>query len=284
MYICEKQKERQPRCPLLISLFAMDSDNVMINLSHAYEELGTWECFCGERIDATGLQGTDCYCDDESAARIREWLLPFGPQGVHWIDSGNYHYLTRFWAEKVERPFSMILFDHHPDMQLPRFEGLLSCGGWLRTLLEEQPQLQRACIVGVAPHLKEHLAGFEQRVVWLDESLCDDNGQCLYEGLDSFLHASAGQPFYLSVDKDVLSPDYARTNWDQGSMSLPVLLRLLSLVMATRRVIGVDICGELTEGQGSTEGDRQVNVACNSRLQQFFDSYGAAWSGFTVLT
>lgn len=261
----------------------MNANDVMMNFSHAYEELGVWECFGGQRLDATGLQGTDCYCDDESVAHIRELLRPFSPQGVHWIDSGNYHYLTLFWAEKVERPFSLVLFDHHPDMQQPRFEGLLSCGSWLRALLEGQPYLRSACIVGASPQLREHLAGFEQRVTWLDESLCDADGNRLAKALADYLDTCAGEALYLSVDKDVLSPDYARTNWDQGSLTLPVLLRLLALVMSTGQVIGADVCGELTEAQGSTEGDRQVNITCNSRLQQLFDSYGASWSGFTAL-
>ena len=60
-----------------------------------------------ERIDMTDASGTNCYCDDAAGeiirSRIGEYLYygtPFSDVPVHFIDSGNYHYLSFFFMEK----------------------------------------------------------------------------------------------------------------------------------------------------------------------------------------
>ena len=40
------------------------------------------------------------------------------------------------------------------------------------------------------------------------------------------------QPLYISVDKDVLGPDYARTNWDQGRAGLWEVLACLDAAVS----------------------------------------------------
>ena len=37
--------------------------------------------------------------------------------GIHFLDSGNYHYVTGIMTEQIKQGFSLILFDHHTDMQ-----------------------------------------------------------------------------------------------------------------------------------------------------------------------
>ena len=74
-------------------------------------------------VDCTHLRGTQCYCDSEGERRLRALLAPYPPEGIHLIDSGDYHYVTKLWTDKIDHPFSLIVFDHHPDMQPPLFEG-----------------------------------------------------------------------------------------------------------------------------------------------------------------
>ena len=104
---------------------------------------------------------------------------------VHWIDSGDYHYMTFLFCERIRTPFSLILFDHHPDDQEPAFGNVLSCGGWVAALRRENPFLRDVISVGVDG-------------VFPSPSVCQG-------------------PFYVSLDKDVFSPAYARTDWSQGS-------------------------------------------------------------------
>ena len=75
-------------------------------------------------LDCTQIAGTDCYCDDEAVKAIRGQIADAGitdARGIHFIDGGNYHYMSKIWTDMVQEPFSLVVFDHHPDMQAPRF-------------------------------------------------------------------------------------------------------------------------------------------------------------------
>lgn len=89
-----------------------------------------WERFAHERnyqwVDCTHLKSTECYCDQEGAAALKRLIAGYPASGIHFIDSGNYHYLTKFWTDKIQEPFSLVVFDHHPDMQPPVFDGVIS--------------------------------------------------------------------------------------------------------------------------------------------------------------
>ena len=115
----------------------MEKPIVIMNFTNVYKE----EAFARHSpdfawIDCTHLSGTDCYCDAEGAAAICRLIAAYPPEGIHFIDSGDYHYLTKFWTDKITEPFSLIVFDHHPDMQLPLFEEMLSCGSWVKDVID----------------------------------------------------------------------------------------------------------------------------------------------------
>ena len=55
-------------------------------------------------------------------------------------------------------------------------------------------------------------------------------------------------PFYISIDKDVLDERYCETNWNQGEMPLSLLEHLLTLFLAQKNILGIDICGECQQG------------------------------------
>lgn len=51
-------------------------------------------------LDCSRLHGTDCYCDEDGARSIKQIINPYSVNGIHFIDSGDYHYVTKFWTEK----------------------------------------------------------------------------------------------------------------------------------------------------------------------------------------
>ena len=63
------------------------------------------------------LEGTNCYCCDESAAIIREKVSQLPLDAVHLIGTGDYHYVSLFYLERISHPFRLVLFDNHPDDQ-----------------------------------------------------------------------------------------------------------------------------------------------------------------------
>ena len=56
-------------------------------------------------------------------------MEPLGAEGIHFLDSGNYHYVTKLWLDQVKEPFDLLVLDHHTDLQQPMFGDILSCGG-----------------------------------------------------------------------------------------------------------------------------------------------------------
>lgn len=106
-------------------------------------------------IDCRDMSGTDCYCDEIAEEEITRRLKDYGPEGIHYLDSGNYHYLTLFFLRKLpaDQPFELVLFDNHPDSKEPAFGDILSCGGWVRKAWEELPNLSKVTMIGVDPVL-----------------------------------------------------------------------------------------------------------------------------------
>ena len=203
----------------------------MEGLRHSGE--ATW-------IDCSDIPSTDCYCDDEAVETIRRRIADAGIKdagGIHFFDNGNYHYMSKIWTDMVQEPFSLVVFDHHPDMQEPRFGNILSCGGWVKKVLEENRFIDNVVIIGVADHLAEEIPPHD-KVTFIRES---ELGK---ENLLSSLVSRLSSNIYLSIDKDALSPADAATNWDQGSLDVATLKKIIAGLATNHKIIGIDICGE----------------------------------------
>ena len=85
--------------------------NVLLDFSHVYPAGIEDYVKHLSRIDLSDIEGTDMYCTKEAEAEIKKRLCGVGPQGIHFIDSGNYHYVTKFFAGKIEVPFSQFAED-----------------------------------------------------------------------------------------------------------------------------------------------------------------------------
>lgn len=227
-------------------------------------------------LDCTKIVGTDCYCDDDAIKAINEMIDNAesgcvsenrGNSGnvptIHFFDNGNYHYMSKLWTDRIQHPFTLIVFDHHPDMQPPRFGGILSCGGWVLEVLENNKFIQNVVIIGVKDELVETVReDFSQagdteilnKVIFVKES---ELGKDI--PLSSFVNQRSGlsSNIYLSIDKDALAPAFAATNWDQGSLTLDALKNYITSFTANRKILGIDICGERAH---DFEGDANHTV------------------------
>jgi len=227
-------------------------------------------------LDCTKIVGTDCYCDDDAVKAINE-IIDNAENGcvsknrgnsgnvstIHFFDNGNYHYMSKLWTDRIQHPFTLIVFDHHPDMQPPRFGGILSCGSWVLEVLENNKFVQNVIIIGVKDELVETVreefsqAGdteISNKVIFVKES---ELGKEI--PLSSFVNQRSGlsSNIYLSIDKDVLAPAFAATNWDQGSLTLDALKNYITSFTANRKILGIDICGERAH---DFEGDANHTV------------------------
>ena len=189
--------------------------------------------------DFSSLEGTNCYCSAESAEQIRRTVAGLPLRAFHDIGTGDYHYQTLFWLERIAEPFSLVLFDHHPDDQDGAFgEDLLSCGGWVA---------------------RARKLPFLEKDVWIRDA-ADFPA----------LAALPALPVYLSLDLDVLSEQYARTDWDQGAMTLDEMQTALRALVSTRRILGVDLCGGNTVEKGASPEDLALNASTGEALYCIF--------------
>ncbi|QGP92164.1 hypothetical protein MGLY_15280 [Neomoorella glycerini] len=214
--------------------------------------------FIHSQVDLRDLRGTRLFCDQATLSQIAGRIR--GKKGIFFLGSGDYHYVSYLLMQTVDRPFTLVLFDNHADIKFSPAFAFLSCSSWVAWALG-LPNLKKAVIIGARPDSFIGVdPGLLRKVVYVPYKqvrgeLCRlDRGtrpgrppRRLRGPEDTFSRIITLIPtrsVYISVDKDVLHPRDAITNWEQGEMSLADLLLLLQAISRTREVCGVDICGE----------------------------------------
>ena len=245
-------------------------DIIIMNFSGIYKQQQFWQTGEIQRniswVEVQELPGSNCYCDGDAMETLRQKLEEFDADGIHFIDSGNYHYMSRIWLEKLNTPFRLVVFDNHTDMQPPAFGGLLSCGGWVAASLEELPLLKEVLLVGpdqeafdqTEPTLREKVRFLSR------EKLGEMTPE---EKVSFFEELTAELPTYLSVDKDVLCPEEASTTWSQGEMTLEELCQFVKILLEKQDILGMDVCGECDPD--ACEGDH-LNDLANRKLLELW--------------
>ena len=216
------------------------------------------------QLDFQDIPGTNCYCDSLAEEEIGKRIIPFGPEGLHFLDSGNYHYLTKLWLELVKEPFELLVFDHHTDMQPPALLPVLSCGSWIRDAAGAYQNIKGICVIGPPEALVRETEAMEH--VWFvtQEELDDGSGAAKIK--EVFASHAGTFPVYLSVDKDILSKEELDTNWDQGNVVLDQVLQFIDVYMQQtpgRQFIGMDICGEDPEAD-----NEEVQTVCRKTSEK----------------
>lgn len=210
-------------------------------------------------------------CSWPDFSRLEHHLRQVLPEehGCAFLGSGDFHHLTLLLLRRMERlapvpeAIDLVVLDNHPDNM--RYPFGVHCGSWVFHAAA-MPFVRHVHVLGICsaditwPHAWEnHLTPFLRRKLtywsvgrragWL--SLIGRKDACRTFPsadalLDAFLPVAGSSPLlYLSVDKDVLAPSVARTNWDQGVFSET---HLTALVETCRGALaGADVCGDVSE-------------------------------------
>ena len=233
----------------------MKNPMVIMNFSGVYEKENFYKNEEFQWIDCKNIIGTNCYCDEIAEKELKTLIKNYSPYGIHFIDSGNYHYVSKLWIDKITEPFSLMLFDHHTDMQPPAFGSVLSCGSWVKDAMSN-PYLNKIYLMGVdEKYIFTVLNQYKDKLVWYSETDLENK-----KVLNKFKNLYMKEALYISIDKDLLSTDIVKTNWDQGNITLKTLESLLNIVLYNQKIIGVDICGE---GTGLLESERNFKLYQN---------------------
>jgi arginase family enzyme len=192
---------------------------------------------------------------------------------VTLLGSGDYHHLAPVLIAQRREKLTVFHFDNHPDWT--RLAPRHHCGSWVNRVLELD-HVARVLTIGpcsddlVRPQAKggnlaalregrlelypwRHAPSFvlgrfgdgpsyRQRsryLVW--RNVADEDGKRF---LDEVVERAPTEAVWLTIDKDVLRPEDALTNWDQGEMPLSFLLAAIHAIGRRHRVVGADICGD----------------------------------------
>ena len=235
----------------------------VLNFSGVYERQSFYKDRDCEWIDCSDLSGVNGFCDETSREEIDARIS--GLEGwIHFIDGGNFHYLSYLLMKHIREPFTLVVFDHHTDMKPSMFAGLLSCGCWIKEALDALPFLKNVVLIGVADSLADTAEpDYAGRVRIISESMAEAGDTWL-----GILEAEASEAVYLSIDKDAFGREEVVTDWDQGTMTLEQLERAYR-ILASRRILGVDICGEADRDEffsGQMSASDEQYDAANRRI------------------
>ena len=211
-----------------------------------------------------------------SLARLRslrcelDLLMPTPEQhGPVLTGSGDFHHLSWPLIERqcahrpAQRPMRVVVFDNHPDNM--RFPIGVHCGSWVRRVAA-LPGVAHVHVVGITSADIGWAHGWENQLAPLRAGKLTywssgintgwarwfgvghafrsfDSLETLLASLCDLLQ-SKPEPTYLSIDKDVLSEDVVRTNWDQGRLDETKLNRAISTLAG--HIVGSDITGDVS--------------------------------------
>lgn len=216
----------------------------LLNFDGTLQRQPSLRRYPAEWIDFTDLRGCYGYCAFDSLRKIQNRLRGRKHRRITLIGNGNYHYVTYVLLSEIRQPFSLILFDHHTDLAPGGGDSpFISCGSWVSHALGTLPLLNRVVIVGARSPIGREASGMPDNVTVIPEQAARRMSPA--EIVRAIRSATPDQPLYISVDKDVLDPENAATDWDQGSMTLRQLLDAIRELKRTRPLAGADICGEL---------------------------------------
>ena len=202
------------------------------NFTGVYNKQDFYKDFNYKLFNDEKLVGVRGYMDDDvKACLINEIKTKGKLSSIHFLDSGNYHHLSRIYIELINESFNLVVYDNHTDMQFSAFGNILSCGSWIADAYTTHKNLNKIFIVGADKrYIEDCKFKNDERVVFIES--------IMNIALDKSL------PVYISVDKDVLSKDEFVSDWDHGKMSVATLIGELKYLIKNIKALGVDICGE----------------------------------------
>ena len=202
---------------------------------------------------------------------------------LSFLGSGDFHHVTSLLLEALPeecKPLTLVLIDNHPDWtHLP---PAYHCGNWVSLVLQQR-WVDSVVMIGqnsddleagnlwfspfedlyagrlrLYPYAKECIfaplrwprqvraaTGTERRAGGTNMFFKTVKSKGIDRVAGEIAASLAGTNVYISIDKDVLDPDYALTDWDQGKLSLAELAAVIQKIAASCNLVGADICGEM---------------------------------------
>lgn len=199
--------------------------------------------------------------------------------GTAFLGSGDFHHISYalIARQPPDRMIKVVVLDNHPDNM--RFPFGIHCGSWVRRVAA-LPWVSHVHVLGItsrdvaAAHAWENYLAPLYGGKLTNWCVGIDTGWAARIGLgDRFRSFSsvAGlldrfaeslkrdpTPVYLTIDKDVLSPAVAHTNWDQGCMTESEMMETIGQFQS--RLIGSDVTGDVSSHRYRTWWKRWLSA------------------------
>jgi len=200
------------------------------------------------------------------ARRLEAALPPGREPEIVFAGSGDFHHVTPLLLERAiaraGEPVTVLHFDNHPDWA--RLAVGPHCGAWVRRAAR-MAGVAQVITVGLTSEdvgakaeegdLALVAQGRLQLFAWrapggAAELRIGDHAwpTVAHLGESAFLdHLDAAvrtRSVYVTIDKDVLRPEDAVTNWDQGEASLDFVEAAVRRIAWRRRLVGADVVGD----------------------------------------
>jgi len=220
-----------------------------------------------EIIDLTSLASSArLYFSSKIRKKISDVLGLHRKKYPVFLGSGDFHHVSEVLTSKINEPFSLIVFDFHPDWDTlpPRF----GCGSWVTQALKNKniskcvligmgsddlsfPVLQTANLKALKNNRLE-IYPYKHKPSRVYFRGIDSNKinwhQLEKEDLTKFtlglINRLPTKKIYISIDKDCLKKDFTLTNWEAGFLRLDQLLMIIRLFRENLDIIGLDVTGD----------------------------------------
>lgn len=233
------------------------------------------------RFEGAGIR---LWSRDDGMNRLRRKLseeMQEAPGGASltWFGSGDFHHVTAALVEmaagRLAEAVTIVHFDNHPDWV--RHRRTLHCGSWASHVLRAGTAARVVSLgVGSADLTFPEVKGADLQLIAAGRQVVFPLGRASTAVARSYgdgpAHRSRGhrihwrqfteepegeavaevlasidtEAVYITIDKDVLAEDDARTNWDQGRLSISHLVAWLAIIARSHRVVGVDVSGDIS--------------------------------------
>jgi arginase family enzyme len=249
---------------------------VVLDFDHSVSLPDAQVIALGERQEAIRFGCSLRELDRLDAALPDELGRGFAPV---FFGSGDFHHVSYPLIRRAASRSAcrVVVFDNHPDNM--RFIAGIHCGSWV-SHVAALPNVSRVDVVGITSrdvsagrlwenrwlplwrgHVHYWCVGIDTRWAQRFGMGAALHGFPTMQALEAAFFASMQNDearVYLSIDKDVLHPEVARTNWDQGLMREETLLRAIELFK--RHLCGMDVNGEVSAYRYRTPWKRWLSA------------------------
>lgn len=217
-----------------------------------------------DRVDLRAYEEKFRYFARLSDMARMEDIIKTGLQAhrIFFLGSGDFHHISYLIIKNMPlEKLQVVVFDNHPDNMF--FPAGIHCGSWVYHA-SRLPNVVNISVLGIASRDLSGLDLVQNRFSviksgkvryycltpvsrlarLLSGSKIDDIRAERLNIADTLEKLVKGMPVYLSIDKDVFTPNVAKTTWDQGRLSLNEVLKCIKAIAPN--VAAADIVGDIS--------------------------------------